>query len=79
VKTGDEPEEVKKESNRAKANMNRKKEEEKKVEEKKDNKIMIRKRLTLEPELDATELQINFIDECFGEGAGIEYMLEEAL
>lgn len=40
---------------------------------------MIKKRQTLEPELDPTEAQLNFIDDCFGEGSNIEQLLEEAL
>lgn len=51
-----EPDEEKKESTRAKAGINRKKEDEnKKAELPKDSKIVIKKRQTLEPDLDPTE------------------------
>jgi len=56
AKSGEEPEEERKESLRVKAtNINRKPEEVKKIVEK-DNKITLKKRQTLEPELDPTEL-----------------------
>lgn len=52
------------------------------IKEKKDlakQQIVIRKRATLEPDFDIDEMQLKFIDDCFGEQANIEEALDRAV